>query len=91
MKTSMLLFDPISIMGQGNVNYSLLILNLFVSFFGGELVGEELKTAPRGFDKEHPNLDLIRKKGFIAHTAVDDLFRIGTTAPGRSFAWSRPA
>jgi len=38
----------------------------FVSFFDGELVGEELKTAPRGFDKEHPNLDLIRKKGFIA-------------------------
>ena len=30
------------------------------------LEGQELKTAPRGFDKEHPNLDLIRKKGFIA-------------------------
>lgn len=38
----------------------------FDSFFGGELVGEELKTAPRGFDKQHPGLDLIRKKGFIA-------------------------
>ena len=38
----------------------------FNSFFNGELVGEELKTAPRGFDKEHPSLDLIRKKGFIA-------------------------
>jgi uncharacterized protein (TIGR02453 family) len=38
----------------------------FVSVFGGELVGEELKTAPRGFDKEHPNLDLIRKKSFVA-------------------------
>ena len=38
----------------------------FNSFFGGELVGEELKTAPRGFDKQHPSLDLIRKKGFIA-------------------------
>ncbi len=38
----------------------------FVTLFGGKLVGEELKTAPRGFDKEHPSLDLIRKKGFIA-------------------------
>ena len=38
----------------------------FHSVFGGELVGEELKTAPRGFDKEHPSLDLIRKKGFVA-------------------------
>jgi len=31
----------------------------------GELKGEELKTAPKGFDKEHPNIHLIRKKGFI--------------------------
>lgn len=31
----------------------------------GDLVGEELKTAPKGFDKEHPNIDLIRRKQFI--------------------------
>jgi uncharacterized protein (TIGR02453 family) len=31
----------------------------------GPLEGEELKTAPKGFDKEHPNIDLIRKKQFI--------------------------
>ena len=31
----------------------------------GELVGDEVKTAPKGFDKEHPNIDLIRKKQFI--------------------------
>ena len=31
----------------------------------GELVGEELKTAPKGFDKEHPDIDLIRRKQFI--------------------------
>lgn len=31
----------------------------------GDFVGEELKTAPKGFDKEHPNIDLIRKKQFI--------------------------
>jgi len=37
----------------------------FISVFGG-LVGEELKTAPRGFDKDHQSLDLIRKKGFVA-------------------------
>ena len=38
----------------------------FNKYFGGELVGEELKTAPKGFQKEHPAIDLIRKKGFIA-------------------------
>lgn len=31
----------------------------------GELQGEELKTAPKGFDKEHENIDLLRKKGYI--------------------------
>ncbi len=31
----------------------------------GDLVGEEVKTAPKGFDREHPDIDLIRKKQFI--------------------------
>lgn len=26
----------------------------------------ELKTAPRGFDKNHPDVDLLRKKGYVA-------------------------
>ncbi len=32
----------------------------------GKLQGDTLKTVPRGFDKNHPNIDLIRKKGFVA-------------------------
>jgi len=31
----------------------------------GELKGDGVKTAPTGFDKEHPNIELIRKKQFI--------------------------
>jgi len=31
----------------------------------GDLVGDELKTAPKGFDKEHKNIDLIKKKMYI--------------------------
>jgi len=31
----------------------------------GELIGDELKSAPRGFDKNHPAIDLIRKKQYI--------------------------
>lgn len=31
----------------------------------GELLGDEVKTAPKGFNKEDPNIDLIRKKAFI--------------------------
>lgn len=31
----------------------------------GSLEGEELKTAPKGFDKDDPNIDLIRRKQYI--------------------------
>ena len=31
----------------------------------GDFVGDEVKTAPKGFSKEHENIDLIRKKQFI--------------------------
>ena len=35
--------------------------------FGGTFDSfSELKSAPRGFDKDHPDVDLLRKKGFIA-------------------------
>lgn len=31
----------------------------------GNLEGDELKTAPRDFDKTHPDIDLIKKKQYI--------------------------
>jgi uncharacterized protein (TIGR02453 family) len=31
----------------------------------GKLVGDEVKTAPKGFNKEDKNIDLIKKKQFI--------------------------
>lgn len=36
----------------------------FVSYFG-KLEGDELKTAPSGFEKDHPAIDLIRKKQYL--------------------------
>lgn len=44
----------------------------FKKFFG-TLQGDELKTAPRGFDKDSPALDLIRKKSFTVHRNFTDL------------------
>ncbi|MEL6852798.1 MAG: DUF2461 domain-containing protein, partial [Bacteroidota bacterium] len=38
----------------------------------GELSGEGVKTAPKGFDKTHPDIDLIRKKQFIARRTFTD-------------------
>lgn len=31
----------------------------------GEMQGDSLKTAPVGFDKDHPDIDLIKRKQFI--------------------------
>ncbi|MDQ3017139.1 MAG: DUF2461 domain-containing protein [Bacteroidota bacterium] len=36
----------------------------FIKNFG-TLNGDELKTAPSGYDKEHPAIDLIRKKQYL--------------------------
>ena len=55
----------------------------------GDFHGESLKTAPKGFDREHPNIDLIKRKQFVFIkkfsdkevlspgflTTVDDSFR----------------
>lgn len=37
----------------------------FVRIFG-EMQGEKLKTAPRGYEKDHKNIDLLRYKQFYA-------------------------
>jgi len=36
------------------------------------LQGDALKTAPSGFDKNHPAIDLIRKKGFVVKRNFTD-------------------
>jgi len=37
-----------------------------------EFKGESLKTAPRGFDKNHRDIDLIRKKSFVLVRPLTD-------------------
>lgn len=36
----------------------------FIKYFG-TLRGDELKSAPKGYDKDHPAIDLIRKKQIV--------------------------
>ncbi|MDY0779539.1 DUF2461 domain-containing protein [Tenacibaculum sp. IB213877] len=44
----------------------------FIKHFGGKFEGDELKTAPKGFDKDHPDIDLIRKKAYVAIKRYSD-------------------
>lgn len=44
----------------------------FVHYFG-ELRGESLKTAPKGYAADHPDIDLLKRKQFLAfHPLSDD-------------------
>lgn len=59
----------------------------------GDLVGNEVKTAPKGFSKEHPDIDIIKKKQFIFTKKYSDK---EVTSPGflkemdKSFKAIRP-
>jgi uncharacterized protein (TIGR02453 family) len=43
----------------------------FIKQFG-ELKGDAVKTAPRGFDKSHPAIELIRKKQYVVMRTFTD-------------------
>ncbi len=44
----------------------------FIKYFG-ELQGEDgVKTAPKGFDKNHPAIDLIKKKQYVVRRKFSD-------------------
>ena len=43
----------------------------FKKYFG-EMEGEQLKTAPKGYPKDHPEIELLRYKSFLASNKCDD-------------------
>jgi len=66
--------------------------NEFKSFFG-ELLGSQLKTAPKGFDKEHPGIDLLRYKQFMVRhnfTQKEALSKDFPLVVANAFAQMRP-
>jgi len=44
---------------------------VFIKVFGA-LMGEQVKTAPKGFDKEHPSIDLLRHKSMYVFRDFSD-------------------
>lgn len=43
----------------------------FKKYFG-EIEGEQLKTAPKGYPKDHPEIELLKYKSFLATNYCDD-------------------
>lgn len=59
----------------------------------GDFQGDELKTAPKGFNKEHPAIDLIRKKQYIfvkKYTDKEVLDKAFLTNVNKAFKSIRP-
>lgn len=56
---------------NGDELKSILKSKKFKSAFG-QLWGESLKTAPKGFDKEHPHMDIIKMKQFLISKSFTD-------------------
>ena len=48
----------------------------FKQYFG-ELQGEQLKTAPKGYPKDHPEIELLRYKSFLATHKCEDKEVVG--------------
>lgn len=47
----------------------------FAKVWGG-MVGEKLKTAPKGYPKDHPNIELLKHKSFVVtHELTDQQMR----------------
>ena len=43
----------------------------FAGLWGG-MMGEQLKTAPKGYPKDHPNIELLRHKSFVVMRKLTD-------------------
>ena len=56
---------------DGKTMYDIVNSPNFIKHFGA-IKGGGLKTAPKGFDKEHPHIDLLRKKQFYAMESFTD-------------------
>ena len=59
----------------------------------GNLTGDELKTAPKGFDKTHERIHLLRKKQFLLIHKLTDAEVLSTNFPEKVldvFAKSKP-
>lgn len=52
-------------LAQDDSAFRAVLNNPIIKSYFGSLLGEQLKTAPKGYAKDHPSIDLLRFKQFI--------------------------
>jgi uncharacterized protein (TIGR02453 family) len=58
---------------------------------GFELMGEQLKTAPRGFDRDHRHIDDLRRTSYVARHGFDESDATADDFLDRFIGWSGDA
>lgn len=58
---------------------------------GFELMGDRLKTAPRGYDREHSHIDDLRRTSYVASRAFDEPDATADDFLDRFVGWSSDA
>lgn len=56
---------------QGNTLLKIISDKNFIKYFE-EIEGEKLKSAPKGYSKDHPYIELLRFKSFLAAKIISD-------------------
>ena len=59
------------IVNDGDALWKIVARRKFRGYFDG-IEGQSLKTAPRGYPKDHPEIDLLRRKSFLARHRLAD-------------------
>lgn len=58
---------------EEEATYRAILASQELTEYFGEIKGDRLKSAPRGYDKEHPAIDLLRQKQFIFSKSFTDI------------------
>jgi uncharacterized protein (TIGR02453 family) len=61
---------------QGDVFLKIIRDKEFVNIFG-EIEGEKLKSAPKGYSREHPYIELLKLKSYLASRMIPDKEIVG--------------
>jgi uncharacterized protein (TIGR02453 family) len=56
---------------EGNILRKILSDKDFKKYFGG-IEGDTLKSAPKGFSRDHPDIDLLKMKSFLVSRMISD-------------------
>lgn len=56
---------------QGDVFLKIIKGKEFVNIFG-EIEGERLKSAPKGYSRDHPYIELLKLKSYLASKMIPD-------------------